>query len=71
MRPEYDTAFPLEMRLYCNDAIPRNGIEYNFHYYPGQVHSFANRTDLTNREAIHALNRCTNATILWLNAYLH
>ncbi|KIV93726.1 hypothetical protein PV10_04921 [Exophiala mesophila] len=67
---ENDPFLAGEMIEYINKVIPTLGVEYDYQYFPGQVHGFASRADTSDPKQVKALERAKNATVSWLREHL-
>ena len=67
---ENDPFLAGEMIEHINKVIPTLGVEYDYQYFPGQVHGFASRADTSDPKQVKALERAKNATVSWLREHL-
>lgn len=68
--PEKDVPFPLKMRQFCNEEIPKLGVDYDYQHFPGAVHGFATRCNVKVEGEKRALERAKNAAVGWFVNYL-
>jgi dienelactone hydrolase len=71
LAPESDWQLTPEKKEYCNKVIPTFGIPYRYDYYPGLTHGFAGKGDPSDPKQKAGLERAKNATVSWLNEFLH
>ncbi|MCJ1307918.1 hypothetical protein MMC25_001566 [Agyrium rufum] len=71
LAPETDPQLTPELKEYCNRVIPGLGIGYQYDYYPGLVHGFAVKGDPKDVKQRDGMERAKNATVGWLNQWLH
>jgi hypothetical protein len=71
LAPETDTQLTPELKEFCNKTIPALGLEYDYQYFPGLVHGFATRGDMTNPLQKKGLERAKNAAVHWFLQHLH
>lgn len=69
--PEHDPEFSHALKAYANEVLPRNGIEYDYQFFPGLSHGFATRGDMSNQLQRKGLERAKHATVYWLQQHLH
>ncbi|KAK5048020.1 hypothetical protein LTR84_006210 [Exophiala bonariae] len=69
--PENDFTLTPELKTFCNEEIPKLGIDYAYEYFPGLTHGFATRGDPTNKLQKDGLERAKNAAVSWFLQYLH
>lgn len=65
---EHDPTFPPEVRDMCNREIPKLGVPYLFHHFPGVVHGFATKCDDSKASEKKALELAKNAVVFWMNS---
>lgn len=70
LAPENDFTFTPELKAFCNENIPKLGIDYAYEYFPGLNHSFATRGD-QNKAQRDGLERAKDAARVWFARYLH
>ena len=63
---EHDPTFSTEMKEYCNKEIPKLGVDYQYHYFPGMVHGFATKCDPTKDREKKALELAKNSVVFWM-----
>jgi len=66
LAPEHDPTFPPEMKELCNKEIPKLGVDYVYHHFPGMVHGFATKCDEKNQREKKALEQAKNAVVYWM-----
>jgi dienelactone hydrolase len=71
MASDTDPRFTPELKEHANKVIPGLGIPYRYDYYPGLVHGFAAKRDPNDPKQKEGLERAKNATVSWLNEFLH
>ena len=49
MAPEFDPMFTDELKVFSNQTIPKQGLAYDYQYFPGVEHAFASRGDPNNQ----------------------
>jgi len=71
LAPENDPMFTEELKAYANKKIPTLGIAYQYGFYPGLNHGFAVKGDPNDEKQREGLERAKNATVSWMNEFLH
>lgn len=71
LAPENDFQLTPELKTFCNEEIPKLGIDYAYEYFPGLDHGFATRGDPSNKVQRDGLERAKNAAVHWFTQYLH
>jgi dienelactone hydrolase len=66
---EYDPTFPTEVKEMCNREIPKLGVDYVYHHFPGVVHGFATKVDDRVPSGKKALEQAKNAVIFWMTSH--
>jgi len=71
LAPEFDPAFPLEMKAYANSVIPTKGVQYDYQFFPEVEHGFATRGNPNDEKEKRAMVRGKNAQVAWMREWLH
>lgn len=71
MAPEIDPAFTPEFKEFSNRVIPSLGVDYDYQYFPGLVHTFAVRGNRADEAEMKGLERAKNAAVYWFKQWLH
>jgi len=69
--PEFDSHMPKEMKAYCNETIPEQGVVYQYTYFPEVKHGFAVRGDREDRVQRESLERAAVSMAGWCGGWLH
>lgn len=65
LAPEHDMMLSPELKKFANETIPALGLEYEYRYFPGQVHAFATKADEKVPGEMQAANRAKRAAASW------
>ena len=65
LAPEFDEAFSQELKDYACERVPKLGVEWNYRYFPGQVHAFATRGGLEVEGERRACERAKRGVVGW------
>jgi dienelactone hydrolase len=68
--PEHDMMLTPELKKYANEVIPTLGVEYQYRYFPGQVHTFCSRGSLEVEGERRACERAKRAVVEWFREIL-
>ncbi len=63
--PEFDPTFDQESKDLCLREIPKLGIEFVYNYFPGDVHGFCTKADMSSEKQKRSLERAKNAVVYW------
>lgn len=63
--PEHDKQLTPELKQFANETIPTLGVEYEYRYFPGQIHAFATKAEEKVPGEIQAANRAAKAVTGW------
>ena len=63
--PEHDMQLNPELKSYANSTIPTLGVEYEYRYFPSQIHAFATKADDKVPGEKQAANRAARAVVGW------
>ena len=67
--PEHDPTFPPEVKEMCNREIPKLGVPYLYHHFPGVMHGFATKCDEAKESEKKALELAKNAVVFWMTSH--
>lgn len=70
LAPEHDMVFNPELKAYANETIPTLGVEYQYRYFPGQIHAFASRGSLEVDGERRACERAKRGVVEWFREIL-
>lgn len=70
LAPEHDVVFTEELKRYANEKIPTLGVEYEYRYFPGQVHGFVSRGSLEVEGERRACERARRGVVGWFREIL-
>lgn len=71
LAPEFDERFTPELKEHANRVIPSLGLPYDYQYFPGLTHGFANRGDPKKEGERKGMVRGKNAATVWFQQWLH
>ena len=63
--PEHDPTFPPEWKKFCNEEIPKLGLDYHYQHFPGMLHGFCNKCDMSKEKEKKALELAKDAVVYW------
>jgi dienelactone hydrolase len=63
--PEHDMQLTPELKQFANETIPTLGVEYEYRYFPGQIHAFATKAEEKVPGEKQAANRAAKAVTGW------
>lgn len=66
LAPEHDFAFSQDLKDFCNREIPKLGVDYAYHHFPGVPHGFATKCDENDPYAKKQLEVAKNAVVFWI-----
>ncbi|KAJ5201036.1 hypothetical protein N7449_005839 [Penicillium cf. viridicatum] len=70
MAPEFDPMFTDELKEFSNQTILRQGVAYDYQYFPGLEHAFASRGDPKNSGERKGMEREKNSAVSWFRQWL-
>jgi len=71
LAPETDPQYTPELKEFSLATLPTLNIEFDYQYFPGLVHGFATRGDMTDAAQRKGLERAKNAAVYWFQQHLH
>jgi dienelactone hydrolase len=66
---EFDFTFTPERKVFCNEQIPKLGIDYIYNHFPGVSHGFGTRADPDKEIEKKAMERAVDSVVYWLLTY--
>ncbi|OTA84154.1 hypothetical protein M434DRAFT_400501 [Hypoxylon sp. CO27-5] len=71
LAPEHDPMYSPEMRKFTFDTVQKNGLEFDYRYFPGVEHGALVRGNEEKPGERFAMVRAKNAAVGWFNQFLH
>ncbi|KAI6080834.1 dienelactone hydrolase family protein [Hypoxylon rubiginosum] len=71
LAPEHDFVYTPELKAHTLATIPKLGIEFDYHHYPGVEHGAFIRGDDTKPGERKAMANAKTAAVAWFNQHLH
>jgi dienelactone hydrolase len=65
LAPEFDPMFTDELKAFSNQTIPKQGVAYDYQYFPGLEYAFASRGDPNNPAERKGMERAKNSAVFW------
>ena len=66
---EHDPTFPPDVVEKVNKEIPKLGVPYVYHHFPGMFHGFATKAADGKENEKKALELAKNAVVFWMNSH--
>ncbi|KAI1411826.1 dienelactone hydrolase family protein [Hypoxylon sp. FL1857] len=71
LAPEHDPMYGPELKKFTFDTVQKNGLEFDYRYFPGVEHGALVRGNEAKAGERFAMVRAKNAAVGWFNQFLH
>jgi dienelactone hydrolase len=66
---EFDFTFTPERKAFCNEQIPKLGIDFVYNHFPGVSHGFGTRANPAKEVEKKAMERAVDSVVYWFLTY--
>ena len=70
LAPEYDEAYPSEMKRHTFDTAMKKGLYFDYAHFPGTEHGGLVRGDEKKKGEREAMARAKNLAVSWMKQFL-